>query len=102
MRILIYGLRVISVPLYLLMTLFEWVGLFLCSISGVIFNIISFLIFLLALLSGLLNANSAASIREMLIISFALFLIPQIGMKITVMIIYAKNKLLIFAFPNRN
>jgi hypothetical protein len=57
----------------------EWIGIFLISFGGTILHILSGIVFLVAIASGIFQIAPATEVLKMLVISFAVFLIPKIG-----------------------
>ncbi len=72
-------LKLILLPVVLAVTLLQWVGIFLTSVSGVIFFILSGLVFLIAVLSWVFQIASGMEVLKMLAIAFAVFIVPHIG-----------------------
>lgn len=60
-------------------TLFQWIGIFLNSISGVAAGILAFLFVLTGTASLIFGLASGPEFLKMMIAAFAIFLIPHIG-----------------------
>lgn len=72
-------LKILLSPVILVLLLTEWIGIFLISFGGTILYIFSGIVFLIAIASGIFQTAPAADVLEMLVISFAVFLLPKIG-----------------------
>ena len=72
-------LKTALLPAMLAMTLIQWIGIFLNSISGVIMGILSFIFALTGIASLLFGLASGGECLKMLAAAFAIFLIPHIG-----------------------
>lgn len=72
-------LKILLFPIILILTLTEWIGIFLISFGGTIIYILSGIVFLIAIASGIFQTAPAAEVLKMLVISFAVFMIPKIG-----------------------
>jgi len=79
MIILKFIIKILILPVLAVIILGQWIGLFLNSISSVIFGILSTLIWSLALLCLLFGESTGAETMKMLIFSFVIFIIPHIG-----------------------
>lgn len=72
-------LKLILLPVMLTVTLFQWIGTFLTGFSSVIFYILSGIAFLTAILSWAFQIAPGAEVLKMLVIAFAVFIVPHIG-----------------------
>lgn len=72
-------LKVLLSPVMLVLLLTEWIGIFLISFGGTILYILSGIVFLVAIASGIFQTASTADVIKMLVISFAVFIIHKIG-----------------------
>jgi len=79
MIILKFIIKILILPVLAVIILGQWIGLFLNSISSVIFGILSTLIWSLALLCLLFGESTGAETMKMLIFAFVIFIIPYIG-----------------------
>ena len=66
-------------PLMLLLKLLEWAGIFLISVSSVVFNLLAGLFFLVGVASYILGLTAGAETLKMLIMGFVIFMIPVVG-----------------------
>ena len=72
-------LKCIALPLLLPIILIQWIGIFLNSISSVVFGILSGIVTLTALASFAFGQSTGSETVRMLIIAFVVFIIPHIG-----------------------
>ncbi|NLT41022.1 MAG: hypothetical protein GXX89_11285 [Clostridiales bacterium] len=72
-------LKLVLIPVMLAVTLLQWVGIFLTSVSSAIFFILSGIVFLIAVLSWVFQIAPGAEVVKMLAIAFAVFIVPHIG-----------------------
>ena len=72
-------LKCIVLPLLLPIILIQWIGIFLNSISSVVFGILSGIVTLTALASFAFGQSTGSETVRMLIIAFVVFIIPHIG-----------------------
>lgn len=66
-------------PLMLLLKLFEWTGIFLISVSSVVFNLLAGLFFLVGVASYILGLASGPETLRMIAVGFVIFIVPVIG-----------------------
>jgi hypothetical protein len=71
--------KIILLPVACVLTLIQWIGIFLNSISGVVMGILSFLFVLTGTASLLFGLASGPEFWKMIITAFVIFLIPHIG-----------------------
>ena len=71
--------KIVLLPMVVVLTLIQWIGIFLNSISGVVMGILSFLFVLTGLASLLFGLASGPEFLKMMITAFVIFLIPHIG-----------------------
>ncbi len=71
--------KLIALPVMLTMTVLQWVGIFITGFSSVIFNILSGIVFLIAVLSWAFQITPGMEVLKMLAIAFAVFIVPHIG-----------------------
>ena len=72
-------LKCIALPLLLPIVLIQWIGIFLNSISSVIFGILSGICALTAIASLAFGLSTGGEVIRMLIIAFVVFIIPHIA-----------------------
>ena len=73
----------------LLLKLLEWAGIFLISVSSVVFNLFAGLFFLVGVASYILGLTPGSEALKMLIVGFVIFMIPFIGKWFVAMITMA-------------
>ena len=71
--------KLLLFPVAAALTLIQWIGIFLNSISGVVMGILSFLFVLTGLASLLFGLASGPEFLKMMITAFVIFLLPYIG-----------------------
>ena len=79
MKLIRWIVKIILLPVACVLTLIQWIGIFLNSISGVVMGILSFLFVLTGTASLLFGLASGPEFLKMMITAFAIFLIPHIG-----------------------
>ncbi len=79
MWLLRFLLKILLSPITLALLLIEWIGAFLVNFGGTILIILSGIVFVIAVASGILLSAPGAEVLKMLIIAFALYLIPNVG-----------------------
>ena len=79
MKLIRWIVKIILLPVACVLTLIQWIGIFLNSISGVVMGILSFLFVLTGTASLLFGLASGLEFLKMIIIAFVIFLIPHIG-----------------------
>lgn len=80
-------------PLMLLLKLLEWAGIFLISVSSVVFNLLAGLFFLVGVASYILGLTSGSEALKMLIVGFVVFIIPIIGEWVVGIVVIATNRI---------
>lgn len=70
----------------------EWAGIFLISVSSVVFNLLAGLFFLVGVSSYILGLTAGAEALKMIAIGFVIFMIPVTGEWIMTMITEVSNK----------
>ena len=79
MKLIRWIVKIILLPVACVLTLIQWIGIFLNSISGVVMGIRSFLFVLTGTASLLFGLASGPEFWKMIITAFVIFLIPHIG-----------------------
>ena len=72
-------MRLLLLPLLLSIILVQWIGIFLNSISSVVFGILSFLLWSITLIALVLGQTSGGEAVRMLLLAFVIFLLPYVG-----------------------
>ncbi len=71
--------KIILIPIMLALTLIQWAGIFLNSISGVLLGILAFVFALTGIASLVFGLVSGPEALKMIAIGFVIFMIPVIG-----------------------
>ena len=79
MKLIRWIVKIILLPVACVLTLIQWIGIFLNSISGVVMGILSFLFVLTGTASLLFGLASGPEFWKMIITAVVIFLIPHIG-----------------------
>lgn len=79
MKLIRWIVKIILLPVACVLTLIQWIGIFLNSISDVVMGILSFIFVLTGTASLLFGLASGPEFWKMIITAFVIFLIPHIG-----------------------
>ena len=71
--------KIVLIPIMLALTLIQWIGIFLNSISGVILGILAFIFALTGIASLAFGLASGPEALKMIAAGFVIFMIPVIG-----------------------
>ena len=71
--------KIILIPIMFALTLIQWAGIFLNSISGVLLGILAFVFALTGITSLVFGLVSGPEALKMIAIGFVIFMIPVIG-----------------------
>ena len=71
--------KLLALPLIAAVTLIQWVGIFLTQFSTVIFNLLSGLMFLIAVAGRMIGIGTVAETLQMMTVAFVVFIIPHIA-----------------------
>ncbi len=71
--------KIILIPIMLALTLIQWIGIFLNSISGVVLGILAFIFALTGIASLAFGLASGPEALKMIAAGFVIFMIPVIG-----------------------
>jgi hypothetical protein len=72
-------LKLALFPLFLLLILAQWVGIFLTTFSTILTNLLAGLFFFVALASWIMKLADGGEVLKMLIIAFVVFVLPYIA-----------------------
>ena len=75
-------LKFALLPLFLLLILAQWVGIFLTTFSTILTNLLAGLFFFAALASWVMKLADGGEVLKMLTTAFAVFVLPYIAMSI--------------------
>ena len=79
MTVLKQMLKLAVLPLYLLLILVQWAGIFLTTFSSVVTNLLAGLFFFVALTSWVMKLADGGEVLKMLIAAFVVFVLPYIA-----------------------
>ena len=79
MFLLKWSLKIILLPAMLLLKLIEWIGIFLITPLSALFNLLSWGILIIAVLSYLMGLEDGAETIRMIQSAFIIFSIPRVG-----------------------
>ena len=71
--------KILLFPVVIVLTLIQWIGIFLNCISGVLFGILAFIFTLTGIVSMAFRVASGPEALKMIVIGFVIFMIPVIG-----------------------
>ena len=71
--------KIILIPIMLALTLIQWIGIFLNSISGVILGILAFIFALTGIASLVFGLASGPEALKMIAVGFVIFMVSVIG-----------------------
>lgn len=83
--------KILLLPVVVVLTVVQWIGIFLNSISGAILGILAFIFALTGIASLMFGLASGPEALKMLIIGFVVFMVPIIGEWFVNMIAAAKG-----------
>ena len=93
MSILMVIGKVLLFPFVVMLTIIQWVGIFLISVSSVFLNLLAGLFFLAGVVSYIFGLTAGPEVLKMLIVGFVIFMVPVIGEWFTTMIAAANTGL---------
>jgi len=79
MKILKLICKLLLIPAVLPLMLLQWVLTFLCGFSSIVFNILSGIVFTVALLALVFGLATGTEALRIFLISFTLYILPVIG-----------------------
>ena len=71
--------KVLLIPVIVALTLVQWAGIFLNSISGVLLGILALIFALTGIASLMFGLASGSEALKMIIAGFVMFMVPVIG-----------------------
>ena len=93
MTVLRLMLKLAVLPLYLLLILVQWTGIFLTTFSSVVTNLLAGLFFFTALACWVMRLADGGEVLKMLITAFVVFALPYIAMSIIAKISFVAEEL---------
>jgi hypothetical protein len=85
--------KILLIPVIVVLTLVQWAGIFLNSISGVILGILAFIFALTGIASLAFGLASGPEALKMIAAGFGIFMVPVIGEGIVTLITAANTGL---------
>jgi hypothetical protein len=85
--------KILLIPVVVVLTLFQWAGIFLNSISGVLLGILAFIFALTGIASLAFGLASGPEAFKTITVGFVIFMIPVIGEWFVTMIAAANTGL---------
>ena len=79
MAVVRFMLKAVLFPVLLIVTLAEWMGIFLTSFASVLFYLFAGLCFILAVFSYLAGISTGPEALRMLVIGFIAFILPHLA-----------------------
>lgn len=79
MTVLRLMLKLAVLPLYLLLILVQWTGIFLTTFSSVVTNLLAGLFFFTALACWVMRLADGGEVLKMLVTAFVVFALPYIA-----------------------
>ena len=86
-------LKLALFPLFLLLILAQWVGIFLTTFSTILTNLLAGLFFFVALTSWVMKLADGGEVLKMLVTAFVFFALPYIAMSIIAKISFVAEEL---------
>ena len=93
MTVLRLMLKLAVLPLYLLLILVQWTGIFLTTFSSVVTNLLAGLFFFTALACWVMRLADGGEVLKMLVTAFVVFALPYIVMSIIAKISFVAEEL---------
>ena len=72
-------LKLLALPIMLIATLAQWVGIFVTGFSAWLFNLVAGLMFTVSVLTYFMGIGTGKEVLPMLGVSFAIFIVPYIA-----------------------
>ncbi len=79
MRLIKLPFKLIALPVVAIITLIQWIGIFLIGFSSIFFNLFAGICFVVAVLGYFMKISTGAESVKILIMSFVVFIIPYVG-----------------------
>ena len=79
MAVVRFVLKVVLLPVLFIVTLAEWIGIFLTSFASILFYLFAGLCFVLAVFSYLAGISTGPEALQMLVIGFIAFILPHLA-----------------------
>ena len=72
-------LKMLVLPIMMAVTLIQWAGIFLTQFSTILFNLLSGLLFLIAIAGWMFGIGTGTETLQILTAGFIVFIIPRIS-----------------------
>lgn len=72
-------LKLLILPLVAILTVLEWMGIFITQFMGMLFQVLAGAIFLLGLACWVTGLESGSGVMNIMAISFAFYVLPMIA-----------------------
>lgn len=79
MKLIRWFVKLVLLPVALVLTLIQWIGIFLNSVSGAVLGILSFIFVLTAVASMIFRLATWQECLAMAAFAFVLFVLPYVG-----------------------
>ena len=93
MTVLKLMLKLAVLPLYLLLILVQWTGIFLTTFSSMVTNLLAGLFFFTALACWVMKLADGGEVLKMLITAFVVFVLPYIAIAVIAKISFFAEEL---------
>jgi len=79
MKLFKVGVKIVLLPVILAMTLLQWIGIIVTSCSRMFMNLISGLLFTVAVIGYLVNPGIRWHAVNIMVLAFAVFILPHLA-----------------------
>jgi len=79
MRVIKLILKVLIIPIIALLTVVQWIGIVLTSCSGMLTNLISGLLFTVAVIGYLIDPGIRWHAVNIMVLAFVVFILPHVA-----------------------
>ena len=86
-------LKLLILPCIAVLTLLQWVGLFLTQFMGMLFQVLAGGIFLLGLACWVTGLESSSGVMNIMAISFTFYVLPMIAEQLLIWLVLANGAL---------
>ena len=71
--------KILLIPVIVVLTMVQWAGIFLNSLSGVVLGILAFIFAMTGIASLMFGLASGSEALKMIITGFVIFMVPVLG-----------------------
>jgi len=86
MSVLRIIVKILLIPVVILLTVIQWIGIFLNSVSSVILGVLAFIFVLTGIASLAFRLAVESEALKMIVTGFIIFMVPVIGEGLVIMI----------------